>query len=580
MALGSCVVFAAALAQAAPANSPATLPIVAPVVSCESLTTADLSSAVGAPTHITAAVKVSDAKPAAYCRVSGYVEPAIKFEVRLPLATWTQRYVQSGCGGLCGSLTMGVGAADGCGITARGEIALASTDMGHTGGMEGDFGDTPQLRVDFAYRSLHVTALAAKALIARFYGQAPKYSYFSGCSDGGREALIEAQRFPQDFDGITAGAAAMNFTTQNTFNHGWNTVANTGADGKPILTTAKLPILHQAALATCDAADGLKDGLISDPIHCHFDPAVTQCKPGQATNSCLTAAEVAVARALYAGANDGHGHKLVINGLLPGSELAWAGVVVPAPSQPHAMGYDAASGVLKHLVYTPNPPADYELRKDLKFTAASFATTTKLHGLYDATDPNLQPFAARGGKLILWHGLADPHISPLNSIAYYEAVERTLGKKQTQKAVRLYLFPGGYHCGGGEGPMSIDLLSAVMAWVERGQAPFAILAKHTTGGPRGPMAGGPHKAGKPDGAPHDLPPMNAGKVDRTRPVYPYPLTAKYKGTGSIDDAANFTVGAANSVPATRLNWLGSQFYTPGHELWCTPDASHLNCKTR
>ena len=302
--LGVNIVCAASSAQIRSAE-PAVLSTVAPVIECSTLVNADISSAVGAPTHITSATAVPAGQPAPYCDVKGSVEPQIQFELRLPLTKWTQRFVQTGCGGLCGHIDMGLDNDDGCLPATNGELALASTDMGHSGGMDGRFGEKDyQLRIDFAYRGVHLTTLAAKALMVKFYGQQPTYSYFAGCSDGGREALMEAQRFPNDFNGITAGAPAMNFTTQNTFYHGWNARVNTGADGKPILTADKLPLLHKAVLAKCDAEDGLKDGLISNPLACHFDPAVLECKASAAPGSCLTSAQVKVVRELYAGAHD------------------------------------------------------------------------------------------------------------------------------------------------------------------------------------------------------------------------------------------------------------------------------------
>jgi len=589
--------------------APASLAAVAPVAECGKLASADISAAVGALAHITSAIAVENGKPAPYCDVKGYVEPAIKFEVRLPLAGWTQRFVQTGCGGLCGQLNIRLGNGEGCLPATHGEIALASTDMGHSGGMDGQFGEKDyQLRIDFAYRGVHSTTLAAKALIAQFYGQAPKYSYFSGCSDGGREALMEAERYPGDFNGITAGAPAMNFTTQNTFYHGWHARVNTGADGKPILTADKLPLLHKAVLDQCDAADGLKDDLISDPLACNFDTAVVECKPGQNPASCLTPAEAKVARELYAGAHSAHGDKLVINGLLPGSELAWAGVVVPNKGQDRAMGSMISTGTLKYLAYEKNPPAGYTLA-DLKFDSETFAATTKLHSIYDATDPDLTPFASAGGKLILWHGLADPHISPVNTIAYYTAMQELLGKPAVDKFARLYLFPGGYHCGGGEGPFNVDLMSAIMAWVESGHAPYALIASHAqerefamppagvplpgrppTGAPpagmrgNGPPMGPPPGAGQGNGPmngppqPLDFPRPSAAKPDRTRPVFPYPLTAKYIGSGSIDDAKNFVAGNPDPAPASRLKWLGSTFYSAHYEQWCTGSGATMSCK--
>lgn len=570
----------------------AALEVVKPVTDCTKLVSADISSAVGAKTHITAATAIQDGQPSPYCRVLGYVEPAIKFEVRLPLTTWTQRYVQTGCGGLCGQLNIRLGNDEGCYPAQHGELALASTDMGHAGGMDGEFGEKDyQLRIDFAYRGVHVTALAAKALIAAYYGRGPKYSYFSGCSDGGREALMEAQRYPKDFNGITAGAPAMNFTTQNTFYHGWNALKNTGADGRPILTADKLPILHKAILQACDASDGAKDGLISDPLSCHFNVAVVECKSGQPPATCLTHAQVEVARAIYQGAHDDKGNKLVLSGPLPGSELAWAGVYVPFPGDDHIMSSMIATGTLKYLAYDKNPPSSYQL-SDLQFTPASFTATTQLHNVYDSTDPDLSLFQQAGGKLILWHGLADPHISPLNTIAYYTAMKKVMGSDTVNRFARLYLFPGGYHCGGGEGPFTFDLMSTIMAWVEKGSAPFVLLASHEVSGPGGAIAGVPR--GMPAGG---LPPLPAGaqppdgmhtneadssarKIDRVRPVFPYPLTAKYDGVSSLDDPGSFTVGPEKPVAPEQLQWLGSAFYTPHYEVWCQPQGTAMNCSAK
>ena len=572
--------FQAFAQNGAPGPQLASLSAVAPVVDCAKLAIVDISKAVGAGTHITSAEVVQEGKPAPYCRVTGYVEPMVKFEVRLPTTTWTQRFVQTGCGGLCGNLNIRLNDDDGCYPAQHGELALSSTDMGHSGGMDGQFGEKDyQLRIDFAYRGMHVTTLASKALIAAFYGQAPKYSYFAGCSDGGREALMEAQRYPDDFNGITAGAPAMNFTTQNTFYHGWNATKNTDENGKPILTADKLPILHKAILEACDASDGLKDGLISDPLSCHFDPAVVECKAGQSDANCLTHAQVETARAIYQGAHSAKGDKLVLSGPLPGSELAWAGVYVPPPGNDRTMSATISTGTLKYLAYENNPSPSYTLN-DLQYTAESFSAATKLHALYDATDPDLSPFERAGGKLILWHGLADPHISPLNTIAYYTAMNQVMGQKTVQQFARLYLFPGGYHCGGGEGPFNFDLLSAIMGWVEKGSAPFAMLASHQAGGPQGPIPGVP--PGMPAGGmrPGGMPSAAEPKVDRTRPVFPYPLTARYAGKGSIDDAKNFVAGPEKSVSATQLQWLGSGFYVPHYEQWCQGQGAAMTCSSK
>jgi hypothetical protein len=568
--LGMIVGLALAVAASGKAQ-PASLAVVSPVSECSALAGADISSAVGAPVHITSASLVQDAKPAPYCRVLGYVEPSVRFEVRLPSASWTQRFVQTGCDGLCGMVNIRLDHDDGCVPSRNGELALASTDMGHSGGgTDGAFGAHDcQLRIDFAYRGVHVTTLAARALISRYYGQGPKYSYFSGCSDGGREALMEAERYPEDFNGIVAGAPAINFITQNTFYHGWNARVNTGSDGKPILTADKLPVLHKAALDACDAADGLKDGLISNPAACRVDPAVVECKPGGETSGCLTPDQVRVAKEIYAGAHDPEGNKFVISGPMPGSELHWAGVFIPF-YQSRVMSTGISTGTLKNLAYAQNPPESFTLA-DFKFDRTSFEATTKLHSLYDATDPDLRPFEAKGGRLILWHGWTDPHISPLNTVAYYTAMQRIMGAATVSKFTRLYLFPGGYHCGGGEGPFDFDVLTPLMTWVERDVAPGALVASHVPGrgGPGGPMGRPP--LGSPPG-------LSAAKPDRTRPVFPYPSTAKYTGSGSSDDAANFVAGPAQSVPAEALQWLGSGFYSARYQAWCTARGTSMTCQ--
>ena len=530
----------------------AQLTAVEPTRECGDLMYADFAAAVGATVLLESAKAIHDGPGGGYCQVVGTVSPAVRFEVRLPLSGWTQRFVQTGCGGLCGHLDIHLDKARTCAPATHGELVLASTDMGHEGGMDGAWGrDNNQARIDFAYRGVHVTTLAAKALIQIYYGRSPKYSYFFGCSDGGREALMEAQRFPQDFNGIMAGAPAMNFTTQNSFYHGWNATRNRGSDGQPVLTADKLPILHRAVLDQCDAADGLRDGLISDPLNCHPDLSKVTCRAGGDAARCLTPAQARVAAEIYRGAHDAAGRGLVIDGPMPGSELNWVGVFVPLPGQSDAMSGMIAEGTIRNLLYQPNPPANMALR-DFKFDGSNFAATTRLHGLYDSTDTDLTKFAKTGGRLILWHGLADPHISPMNTVAYYEGMQRTMGAGTVDGFARLYLFPGGAHCGGGEGPFDFDLVTAMMGWVEEGKVPGALIAQHVTGA-AAPPAGPP-----PEGA-------SKGVVDRTRPVYPYPQVAVYVGHGSIDDAANFK--ATDGKPwAVNGSWYGASFFDTHEHL--------------
>ena len=539
----------------AQSGSPAELKVVPPRVACAALKIVDVSGPVGAKTTLQEAVEVQDGQPAPYCRVLGTIAPAIQFEVRLPLGGWTQRYLQTGCGGLCGTLNISTPRADSCVPVTNGDVVLASTDMGHRNGPGRGNADptwaveNPQSKIDFAYRGVHLTAIAAKALIEKFYGQKPRYSYFSGCSDGGREALMEAQRYPQDFDGIAAGAPAMNFVTQNTFYHGWNAWKNTDSTGNAILTPDKLPILHQAALDACDALDGLKDGQITVPSACHFDPDVTICKDGQDGATCLTPAQAATAKAIYQGARTETGKKLVIGGPQPGSELFWQGVYVPQRAGAAIFSTGISLGTIKYLAYEKPLAPEFGL-KDFHFDRDNFDAIAQMHPIYDATDPDLEKFSAAGGKLLMFHGWSDPHISPLNSIAYYTAMERTMGEAKVSKFARLFLFPGGGHCNGGDGPFDFPLLSLLVNWVEGGTPPNAILASRKQG----------------------------GKVDRTRPVYPFPMVAKYKGAGDPNAASSFEGVRDPQVTPEQLDWLGAAFYLPGYEKSCEWTGTEMKCK--
>jgi feruloyl esterase len=508
----------------------------------------DLVAIGGAGSRIASAAETASGK-IAMCSVQGVLAPSIKFQVELPIATWTQRYLQLGCGGLCGRLSINIGAADGCAPVDAGGFALASTDMGHEG-MGGAFGRDPQLRADFAYR----TAASAKALIRAYYGRPEAFAYFDGCSDGGREALVEAQRFPRDFIGIIAGAEAMNFQVQNSLYHGWQSVSNTGADGKAILVAPRLAILHKAALAQC-AND---DGVIVDALNCHIDPAKAQCAPAQPDGGadCLGAAEVEAARRLYDGPRDAaSGLRLTIGGPLPGSELNWAGVFVPAAADQPIFSTTIALDALRNLIFETNPAPDFTL-KDLRFDRATFDRLRPRHPLFDATNPDLSSFARAGGKLIIWHGLGDPHISPLNSIAYHQAVRRQMGERAAQSFERLYLLPGVAHCGGGDGPSSIDLVTPMLAWVERGQAPDAITARL----PQPKADAGAFGAPTNDAAPP--PPVVANaKPTRPRVIFPFPATALYDGRGDPDKPASYArVGP--KAPIDLSAWAGADFYQP------------------
>ena len=331
------------------AQMPSAPGIVKPVIDCSALASVSLRDAVG--TDVTLQASTVDTPKGQFCHVTGLIAPAIHLEVDLPVQHWTRRLLQAGCGGLCGMINASIGNAGGCQSALDGDFVVAATDMGHQAQMgasgEGDFAADPQKRIDFAYRANHLRALAAKALIKTYYGQPQRFAYFSGCSDGGREAMMEAERFPEDFDGISAGAPAMYFQIQNSLNHSWTQASNTRADGTKILQRDKLEVLHTAVIDHCDTLDGVKDGLLTDPRACKVDPKWVVCPMGGTVNSsCFTQEEWAAASKLYMGPTDKEGRHFLPGGWQPGSELQWARGMFGGgspPQQPRAGDSNLAS---------------------------------------------------------------------------------------------------------------------------------------------------------------------------------------------------------------------------------------------
>ena len=542
---------------AAPPNSnraPADPSIVKPVVDCQTLSTADVSSTVGAPTVVTSASPVDDGSATAYCKLQVVIDNYAHLTLNLPLANWTQRLLFGG----------GPGAQVSPGAMKLDQFVTASwQDLGHRSDTD-IFAHDYQARVNAGYRGAHLQVLAAKALIKVFYGQAQKYAYYNACSEPGREGMMLVQRYPEDFDGVGAGCPPINFTINNGIFQGWNVMTNTGADGKPVLTEATLPILHRAVLEQCDAADGVTDGIVSNPFACHPDLKRVECKASQNPSTCLTPAQIHVAEELYRGARDDQGGKLTPSGVLPGSELAWTATIVPGSRNP-TEAKDGTSTSIRSMYSDPALAADWDLSQ-IKFDRATFDATTKLRYLYDATNPDLRGFARAGHKLILWQAMGDTNVLPAQAVLWYTAMRREMGAKQADKFVRFYELPGVYHCGGGDGPVITDLLPALMAWVERGVAPGALAGAHTPRPVRAPQQG----AGPPSATPM--------APDLTRPIYPYPFTARYTGKGDIGDAANYVMGPAQPAPATLSNWYGSDFYKAGFQKWCTGSSTGLQCK--
>ena len=435
----------------------------------------------------------------AICRVAATLKPTsdsnIKIEVWMPATKWNGRLESVGNGAWAGS----IGYRDLATAVTTGYVA-ASTDTGHSETTAAFVVGHPEKLIDFAYRAVHEMTLAAKAITAAYYGKNPMRAYFNGCSTGGRQALAEAQRYPDDYDGIIAGAAA-NYPSHLQGAQVWTTEITNQSDG--YIPPAKYQLIHKAVLETCDALDGVKDRVLEDPRRCHFDPQSIECKgPGQGGDSptCLTPAQVQVARKIYAGPGAS-----IFPGLERGSELGWATLSGPKPMALAAETY-------QYLVFK-DPNWDY-----LKFDPArDIATADKVIGpIMNSTDPNLKPFFKHGGKLLMYHGWADPGIAPENSVNYFTSVEDTVGGRlKAANSIRLFMVPGMGHCRGGDGTDDFDKIGTLASWVETNEAPDHILAEHKT----------------------------KGVVDRTRPLCPYPQTAHYKGSGSTDDAANFVCTA-------------------------------------
>ncbi len=433
-----------------------------------------------------------------FCRVMATLTPSsdsdIKMELWLPASGWNNDFQAIGNGGWNG--TMGYGPlAEG---VKRG-FATAGTDTGHAGGSASFAMGHPEKLTDFAYRAVHEMTVTSKAIVQNFYGSAPRYSYWNGCSTGGRQGLKEAQKFPADFDGIVAGAPA-NYQTHL---HVWSIWVAQEMNKTPdsYLPPAKLAVLHKAVVAACDATDGVTDGLLNDPTKCHFDPKTIECK-GADSATCLSSAQVAAVQAIYAGPKNSSG-KEVFPTFEPGSELGWS---ILGGKQAASVATDSFT----YVVYK-NPQWDW---KTMNLDSDVVQIDKTYETLINATDPNMKAFFAHKGKLLMYHGWSDQLIAPLNSIDYYSKVVKNLGgQAKASDDVRLFMVPGMAHCGGGEGPNDFDKMTAIQQWVEQGKAPETMIASHAD---------------------------RSGTVDRTRPLCVYPKVATYKGSGNTDDAANFT----------------------------------------
>ncbi|HEY4365404.1 MAG TPA: tannase/feruloyl esterase family alpha/beta hydrolase [Bryobacteraceae bacterium] len=442
----------------------------------------------------------------AFCRVSGTIKPEINFEIWLP-ANWNRKFLMVGNGGLAGTISYSA-----MGSPLLSGYATASTDTGHVSDNDAHWAQGHMERViDYAHRGVHVTAQTSKAIIQNFYGAAPAHSYFNGCSNGGEEAMAEAQRYPTDFDGIIAGDPANYYTHLQMGAHLWITQAlQTNPDA--YIPSAKTKIIGEAVLAACDALDGIKDGILNDPRRCKFDPSALLCKNGDAPD-CLTAAQVDTAKKIYQGTRT-ESNGQIFPGIMPGSEAGQGGWGTWITGNTPGGGSHTTLGMpfMRNIAFE-DPNWDFRtfrwertqgIDSDVDYIDA------KLGPIFNNMNPDLKAFQARGGKLIQYHGWADPDISPLNSVNYFESVQKTMG--DSKSFYRLFMVPGMYHCNGGPGPNTFDTVAALEQWAEQGKAPEQFVASHSTN--------------------------NA--VDRTRPLCPYPQEAQYKGSGSTDKAENFS----------------------------------------
>jgi feruloyl esterase len=483
---------------------------------CAQLVDQDFKNSEEAPLSILSAKLVPGSDGSGeYCAVTGYIQPQIQFEVRLPSKNWNGRYFQVGCGGFCGVINI-----NNCADALAANFVVAAHNMGHVGLVVKDpvWGSDPALREDYGGRSTHLMSIAGKNIAERYYGKRPARAYFRGCSTGGREGLSEAQRYPEDFDGIIAGDPAFPGRLGAIANN-WDAQYLLRDDGSEVFTADKLAVLNAGVMKACDKLDGLVDGILTDPRACSFDPAKLVCKGGDKAD-CLTAEQVNAAKKLYGGPVNSQGVKLMPGATPYGSELSWSG----------AGRRSLAEGYLRYLAFPTNPPADYNYRS-FNFDT-DVAKTEEMARLYDPVAPHeapdLREFEKSGGKLIVYHGWADAGVSPMALLDYYAQVTtRQGGQEKVRDWFRVFMVPGMFHCRGGNAPNTFELLPEIVKWVEQGQAPDRVVA--TQNGPQG--------------------------VVRTRPLFPYPAYATYTGKGDVNDAANWVSRSPKKEPDDRLDWI-------------------------
>lgn len=442
----------------------------------------------------------------AHCEIRGYIAPAIQFVAMLPTAdAWDSKTLYGACDALCGDAQWDMAIT---GMT-RG-FATIATDGGHVNrrpfdGVWGYMND--QAQIDFGYEASHLAAQTISALSSVMYGTAPELSFIAGFSKGGAAGIKAALTYPEDFDGVLARAPVVNYQAINAVRMPYIYKAVQREDGTPILTAANVPLIHSTVVEVCDPADGLVDGIIDDPRACDFDPAVMLCESGMSEN-CLTEEQVEALRKVYTEPTGSDGSVVYPNPVELGSELDWPKFLVPLFPGDESFAESIGRTYIRYLAFPEDPGADYDW---LSFDPVTEGDRLDaLASVYDANDPDLSAFRDAGGKMIVMHGWGDGAVSARTSIDWYENVQAEMG--DTDDFIRFFLIPGNKHGHGGDGPELNEALAALEAWVNEGAAPEMLLLTQED---------------------------EDGQLLRTRPVYPYPLTAKYVGTGSIDEAENF-----------------------------------------
>ena len=510
-----------------PPDQAATAPAGAEAERCQALLRADFGVIPGAPTRVTSA-RVVDVPPAdpkmspasgpavlaaspvkQYCQVLGYVAPQNKFELRLPLPEqWNGKFHLTPCAGFCGAVN-----GNACALTLARGYASMTGNGGHDSPMSFDgvwAANSPNLQEDFAWRHNHVITVAGKAITTHFYGRPIARSYMSGCSKGGHAVLMEAQRFPDDFDGLLASAPVYDLVGRVIAGAWWAQAVN-GEGQRSILNDEVAKIVAASVSARCGAQAGVDEGVVSDPASCDWRPDTIACSAAGGSG-CLTARQVEAVRRMMAPVVDSKGQVLYKYTDIPGTATEWAFWHYEPSGAPNASPYANYTLHQQFMRFMADPvvrPAADPLTFDFDKGPQTLA---RARALYNADSFDLRPFKARGGKLLMWHGLADASIVASSSAGYYEGVERLMGgRMQTQDFFRLFLVPGVHHCGGGPGFARFDALTLLENWVEKGEAPQVMIASR----------------------------MVDGVTERSRPVYPYPLLARYSGSGDPKDAASF-----------------------------------------